>query len=348
MPTKLGGGGGIYGPLGIKVPKRSSRFYDPGNISNQLASGTISDDPVNKGRAAPTYDDPAAAFTIATGGSTFGRAFWPSRSQQWTANIDTYFGATAGTSDIHSLIYYHLATNHFYFLVEANSTAYFVKLDASETGGTFTTIATIGSATAPDLYDMVRNNRHNPEDIIYISPLDVNNPDTGAWEFIYKRNNPAGDPTKRTVYDFGTMTLVSSEPLKYDAAGTNQDVEFCSFYISKDKTVLFGRLESAGLGSTDLFNPGANYAGLSFIVCRGNSMFHILASDISDFLRVPVVSRAFYNIGLWGEDDILFFGEAADTEEAIGAGKIIDRADFDRFLNEICDLHGAAPGEAYY
>jgi len=346
MPISLQSEAGYtHGPFGIKPPSRSTRFTDPGNVSTQNADGTATDFLVNKGRVAPTADSETHAFTIASGGDVFGRATWPERVQYWTSNVSTHFG---GAYVRHfSLIYYHLASNYIYFLCEVDATtaiatATFVKLDMSTSGGTFTTIATISPAQSEHVDDAASN---GATETTYIRPLDINNPDTGDWEVVMRPNG--GTQTIRTVYNFSTGTEVSSLPLKFDAAGTNQDIDFPCFYVSQDNTVLLGGFKMAprqvdGETPTYQSNPGM-YMNLA----RGNTQCVVRSDDLGAMFRGGEVGGD-YNIGLWGEDDILFYAENGDIGEPIGAGKILDRADFDRFLNDILDVHGASPAQAYF
>jgi hypothetical protein len=343
MPISLQSEAGYtHGPFGIKPPSRSTRFTDPGNVSTQNADGTATHFLVNKGRVAPTADSENHAFTIASGGEVFGRSTWPERVQDWASNVSAHFGGD--TVNNFSLIYYHLASNYIYFLCEVgNVTATFVKLDMSISGGTFTEIATISSAQSEHVYEAATG---RATETPYIRPLDINNPDTGDWEVVMRpRYN--GTQTIRTVYNFSTDTEVSSLPLKFDAADTNQDIDFPCFYISQDNTVLLGGFKMEPRQVDGEIEAYQGQSGMFMNLSRGNTQYLVRSDDLGAMFRGGEVG-VYYNIGLWGEDDILFYAENGATNEPIGAGKILDRADFDRFLNDILDVHGASPAQAYF
>lgn len=332
MPTKLGGGAGGRFPFGVTPPEGSKEFTDPGNFSMQLVDGSTLIEPDIKGRIIPAFDDPKAALTVLVSGDTFGRALWPSRTQQWTANLNTYLGGNARPC---VGLYFDPLNNFIYTAsVDTNNNRLIVKLDASSTGGTFTTVSTNLALSAEFNSIMSRLSAYR---ISRMQPLDPANPDTSNWEFVYRRA-VAGEKPRRLVADIINSTIISDEVLKYDSSGTNQELDVPVDYVSKNNDVILYDFK---------FINGATSNKATFYLVRGNSLKFITLSVPDGLGSIGPLSEQIMFVP-WGNSSVVAIGENGTNPVQIYGRRLFDRNDFDRWLNEVADFHDMAPAEAYF
>jgi hypothetical protein len=335
MPISLKTSGGGNFAFGIKPPEASKSFKEVGNTSYSGSSGLDSevDRPVDKGRVAPVPGSVYRALAMPV--RTYTKApmalgNWPMGGSIWANTPNT------GVYDNTSFM------GGFY-------------MDDTSLPGSIYSLNGIGSTQFSRIYktDVVDGGitlfRDFPDVRIrgdsrpFIYPVNKLDPENSDWVIVYQN-----------VYDLIIYALVvypdsttSAEiPLKVDSSFSNQSFRHNGGYLTEDGTILMSNIGSL-----------IGYDGLSFKVTRGSATHTVnygidsSASSFSPAYEGNTLGLEYITVLPWGQDSVIILADAslAGSQNFVGlyGRRILDRPDFDRWLNDICDFHGLPDSENF-
>lgn len=319
-------GGGSNFALGITPPALSTSFKEPGNTSWADAILIDSDIPVDKGRVAPIFGETYKALAIPIKVDTnegIAVGPWPSGGPIWLNQI------VAGAYDGYNFkgaYYYDKSTNYLY------------SLHGSLTGISVDSIfrTDLSDGTVTLIHKTLPFDFNSTSSRLIMEPELPNDPENGDW-YIYYQSPTDSDFSARVITSSGDITVASK--FRVDKAGSNQPFRHNGGYISADNTTILGNISLNELGST---------AYLSFTITRGPSTVRVAlpndGSAPSTFeTDINVVTRSIAPL-VWGGDTVIVL---STLSLSIYGRRILDRADFDRWINEIADFYGLPAGEDF-
>lgn len=338
---RFGAGGGFA--LGIKPPKKSSTFGDPGNLAlSSTGVGKFE----GSGRRAPIHNDVHNHLSLPVRQNANNTAFIArgentGATSIWSNALSTY-GAAADAFEM--AYWYSSAANAIYHLAADNVSAVHRYRSLQKTdlaAGTITAIWTIPADV-----------NVNPDGAwIHIFPVTPATPDTSNWVVVYSEELTPFKMIAKTIDSAGTV--LSTVTLKADQGGSNQDVVFNGGYLTLAKDMLMSGIYvvSTGLASS------------------GNLMFFIMRSSVRYLVVVPldgiVPTASFDEVSPVGamttpigtmvtpwDDSVILLSDnraaSADSFKTIFGARVFDRVDFDRWLNEIADFYSLPAAEVYF
>ena len=334
MPISLKTSGGNFA-FGIKPPEASKSFKEVGNTSYSGSSGIGSevDRPVDKGRIAPTPGSvykalamPVRIFTkapMALGNWPIGGFTWANTPNTGVYD-DTYF------------------MGGFY-------------MDDTSLPGSIYSLHGIGSTQFNCIYktDMVDGGitlfRDFPEIRIqdgsrpFIYPVNKLDPENSDWVIVYQG---LYDSIITALVVYPDSTTSAEIPLKVDSSFSNQSFRHNGGYLTEDGTILMSNIGSL-----------IGYDGLSFTVTRGSATHTVnydidsSASSIRSAYDGNTLGLEYVTVLLWGRDSVIILADASSEGNQRFVGlygrRILDRPDFDRWLNDICDFYGLPDSENF-
>jgi len=335
MPISLKTSGGGNFAFGIKPPEASKSFKEVGNTSYSDDSGLSSevDIPVDKGRIAPTPGSvykalamPVRIFTkapMALGNWPIGGFTWANTPNTGVYD-DTYFMGGFYMDDT-SL------PGSIYSLHGTGSTQFNCIYKTDVVNGNIT------------LFRDFPEVRTQAESRPFIYPVNKLDPENSDWVIVYQNTN---DFIITALVVYPDSTTSAEIPLKVDSSFSNQSFRHNGWYLTEDGTILMSNIGSL-----------TGYDELSFTVTRGSATHTVnydvdsSASSIRPTHDGSIAGFEYITVLPWGRDSVIILADAssAGNQSFIGlyGRRILDRPDFDRWLNDICDFYGLPDSENF-
>ena len=342
---RFGGGGAGGSFLGIEPPKNSTEFNMTQNTSAASDSGSLNVSFTDKGRNLPVSDTVYAGLALPilaiSGGNSYARGRLPNRNAVWTLPS----GSMPDSQSTFARAYWYDPVNNFLYILTNNNTSTLfaraiVKVNALT--GAATTLHLFSAAIS------MRLTGANSGNLLY--PDNTSTPDTANWTILH---STTGTPNvhQESIID-NTGTVVSTTSFKVDTGDTNQDVDGTGGYVTADKTLIASDWGYTTVGST---------AYSTFMLKRGPSKNRIVyvPDGILPFVNNDIdvktpdsTNNDGHLITLWGLSSVAFMsGKTKDsvTDFKFCYGRrLLDRVDFDRWLQDVANFYNMPAGEAYF